>query len=120
MEVLRNLLREPNSGLIRLAVAVGIIAAVGIFLLKPALDSADHAVDRSSEASEKIFQNNGTGLSEISKAVENVNKQVQVQIQHSFHVVKVHGGPAEPKKLIRCVKHAQQDVTKLERCARKY
>ena len=120
MEVLRNLLGNLSSGLIRLAVAVGVIAAVSIFLLKPALDSANHAVDRSSEASERIFQNNGSGLSEISKAVENVNKQVQIQIHHSFHVVKAKGGPKEPEKLLHCVQRAQGKVAKIQRCAKKY
>ncbi len=124
MEVLRNLLGNLSSGLIRLAVAVGIIAAVGIFLLKPALESANHAVDRSSEASEKIFNNSNdgvnTGLGEITKALEQVNNQVKVQVHRSFHIVKTHGGPKEPEKLIRCVKRAQQDVAKLERCTRKY
>jgi hypothetical protein len=124
MEVLRNLFGSLSSGLIRLAVAVGIIAAVGIFLLKPALDSADHAVDRSSEASEKIFNNSddgvNTGLSQISKALEQVNNQVKVQVHRSFHVVKTQGGPQEPKKLIRCIHRANGDVHRIQRCARKY
>lgn len=39
MEVLRDLLGILSSGLIRLLSAVGSIAAVSIFLLKPTFDS---------------------------------------------------------------------------------
>ena len=124
MEVLRNLLGNLSSGLIRLAVAVGIIVAVGIFLLKPALESADHAVDRSSEASEKIFDNSDTGvnagLSEISKALEQVNQQVKVQVHRSFHVTKVKGGPKEPEKLLHCIQKANGDVHRIQRCAKRF
>lgn len=119
MEVLRNLLGNLSSGLIRLTVAVGIIAAVGIFLLKPALESANHAVNRSSEASEKIFNNSNAGTAEIAKALEQVNKQVKIQVHRSFHVSKVTG-TGNPDKLLRCVKRSNGDVHRIERCAKKY
>jgi hypothetical protein len=118
MEVLRNLFGNLTSGIIRLAVTVGILAAVYFFLLRPVLDTTDHAIDQSSKIGDEIQRSfHGPGIGKINKTIENVNHQVQVQIHRSFHVAQVHGSP---KKLIHCVKRAQQDIVKLERCTRKY
>jgi hypothetical protein len=118
MEVLRNLFGSLTSGIIRLAVTVGVLAAVYFFLLRPVLDTTNHALDQSSKIGDEIRRSfQGPDLHEINKTIENVNHQVQAQIHRSFHVAKVHGNP---QKLIHCVKQAQQDVAKLERCTRKY
>jgi hypothetical protein len=39
-------------------------------------------------------------------------------VKRSFRVTKAHGG--SPQKLIRCVKRAHQDVSKIERCTRRF
>ena len=105
-------------------VAVGIIVAVSIFLLKPALDSADHAVDRGSEASERIsnnvFRQTQQQTREINRAVEEANRTVQRQVHRSYHVAKVQGGPKAPDKLINCVQRASGDVKRMQRCAHRY
>ncbi|MBA3866883.1 MAG: hypothetical protein H0X42_11165 [Solirubrobacterales bacterium] len=117
MEILRNLFGTLTSGVIRLLVTVGIIAAVGYFLVRPALDTANKGIDSYNKTFENSFGPHGTNLKEINKTIENVNHQVQVRIQRSFHVAKKNG---HPDKLIRCIKRSNGDVHRIQRCAAKF
>jgi hypothetical protein len=113
MDVLRNLFGSLTSGIIRLAVAVGIIAAIGIFLVRPVVDSANHAVDSANESFEKSF---GTpvDMSDIDGTIEKANHQIQVQVKQAFHFSTKNGNA---HKLIRCIKHSHQDVHRIQRCS---
>jgi hypothetical protein len=53
MEFLTNLFGDLTSGIIRLEVAVGILAAVYFFILRPVLDTTDHAVDSANKSFER-------------------------------------------------------------------
>jgi hypothetical protein len=124
MDILRNLFGSLTSGIIRLAVTVGILAAAYFFLLKPILNSADNAINRgfdrakqANESVERSFGGNGAGLEDTSKTIDSVKHQVQVQIERSFHTAKKHGNP---KKLVRCVQHANGNVHKIRRCTVKF
>jgi hypothetical protein len=113
MDILRNLFGTVTSGIIRLLVTVGIIAAVGYFLVKPALDTANKGIDSYNKTFENSFGPNGAGLEDIHKTINSVNHQVQIQIERSFHTAKVHGNP---KKLLHCVQRAEGNVHKIQRC----
>jgi hypothetical protein len=118
MDILRNLFGNLTSGIIRLLVTVGIIAAVGYFLVKPALDTANKGIDSYNKTFEKSFGPGGAAdLSDINKTIDSVNHQVQRQIRHSFHVAKKNGNP---NKLLRCVEHANGNVHKIQRCTVKF
>jgi hypothetical protein len=118
MDVLRNLFGNVTSGIIRLAVAVGILAAAYLFIVRPVLDTTNNAIDSANKSFEKSF---GTplDLNNIDKTIENANRQVQVQIRRSFHVAKKHGG-ANADRLIRCIQHAGHDVQRIQRCTRRF
>lgn len=129
MEFLTNLFGNLTSGIIRLAVTVGILAAVYFFIVKPVLHTTEHTVDSANKAFEKSFQ--GAPFTEspidtkaleakISKQVEDVNHQVQVQVERSFHTTTVHGGQRKQEKLLHCVQRANQNVHRIERCARRF
>jgi len=45
MEFLSEPVRQSDLGIIRLAVTVGILAAVYFFIVKPVLHTTEHAVD---------------------------------------------------------------------------
>ena len=98
--------------MIRLAVAVGIIVAVGIFIVKPVLDTTDNAVNKANSSFEKSFGNEGIDTkaieAKINRTIEEVNKQVGVQVERSFHVAKVHGNP---QKLVHCIQRASGTST---------
>jgi hypothetical protein len=75
------------------------------FIVKPVLHTSEEAFHSS-------------GLDQIGKTLNTVNVQVQRQIRRSFKVTKSQGG--NPQRLIKCVKHAHQDVGKIERCTRRF
>ena len=105
MDILRNLFGNVTSGIIRLAVAAGILFCAYLFIVKPVLKTADDAIHSS-------------GLDQIGKTLNTVNVQVQREIRHSFKLTKSQGG--NPQHLIHCIKHAHQDVERIERCTRRF
>jgi hypothetical protein len=117
MEFLTQLFGNLTSGMIRLAVGVGIIAAVGVFIVKPVLDTTDHAVDSANKAFESPGIDTKAIEAQVNKAVEDVNNHVQVEVEHSFHATTVHG---DPQKILHCVQKANGNVKRIERCAKKY
>ncbi len=105
MDILRNLFGNVTNGIIRLAVAAGILFCAYLFIVKPVLNTTEEAFHSS-------------GLDQIGKTLNTVDVQVQRQIRHSFKLTKAHGG--SPQKLIKCIKHAHQDVGKIKRCTRRF
>jgi hypothetical protein len=126
MEFLSTVFGNLTSGVIRLAVAVGILAAVYFFLVKPILHTTEHAVDSANQSFEKSFNSPASNTptidtkaieAKINKTVEDVNRQVQVEVNRSFHASKVHGSP---EKLLHCVQRATGNIQRIERCTRRY
>jgi hypothetical protein len=123
MEFLQNLFGNLTSGVIRLAVTVGILAAVYFFIVKPILHTTEHTVDSTNKAFEKSFGGSGSSFdskgieAKVDKTIEDVNRQVQVEVERSFHTAKVHGNP---DKLLHCIQRADGHVHRIERCSRRY
>jgi len=119
VEILRNLLGSLSSGLIRLVVAVGIIAAVGYFLVRPALETTEKLSKEANDSIRKSFNQgygkNGAGIEDVQKTIDRVNKQVQREIKRSFHEVESKD-VFSPKKLVRCIERAEGNVHKIQRC----
>src|SRR3982751_2685007 len=100
MDILRNLFGSLSSGIIRLLVTVGILAAAYFFIVKPVLKTTDNAIDSANQSFEKSFGVNGVDITDISGTIEDVNKQMQREIRRSFHVAKHDGNP---KRLVKCI-----------------
>jgi hypothetical protein len=115
MDILRNIVGSLTSGVIRLAVTVGILAAVYFFIVKPVLKSTDNAIKSTNSSLEKSL--GGTGFDDIAKSLEGVDQQVERQIRRSLHTAKVNGNP---KKLVHCVEHARGNVHRIRRCTVKF
>ena len=105
MDILRNLFGNLTSGIIRLAVAAGILFCAYLFIVKPVLDTTNEAIKAS-------------GIDQIGKSLQDLGPQIERQVKRSFRVAKSQGG--NPQKLLRCVKHAHQDVNKIDRCTRRF
>lgn len=108
MDILRNLFGNLTNGIIRLAVGAGLIFCVYLFLLKPVLDTANDAIEKS-------------GFNEIGKSLEELQglgPQIQHEVKRSFKLTKAQGG--NPQRLLECVKRAHQDIGKIERCTRRF
>ena len=117
MDILRNLFGSLTSGIIRLAVAVGILAAAYFFLVKPVLHTTDKAIENANKSFEKTFGTEGADVTDIAKTLKQVNRQVQREVNKAF---KTSPSKAEAKKLIHCIQHANGSVNRIERCTRKY
>jgi hypothetical protein len=115
VDILRNLFGTLTSGIVRLIVAVGILAAAYFFIVKPVLKTTSDAIKTTNHSFEKSF--GGNGLDDISKTIDDVNRQVQIEIRRSFHVAKQEGNP---RRLVRCIKHANGDVHRIQRCTVKF
>jgi hypothetical protein len=105
MDILRNLFGNLTNGIIRLAVAAGILFCAYLFILKPVLDTTNKAIESSE-------------LNQIGKSLQDLGPQIKHQVKHSFRVAKRQGG--NPQRLLNCVKRADQDVAKIERCTRRF
>lgn len=115
MDILRNLFGNLTSGVIRLAVTVGILAAVYLLILKPVLKTADNAIKTTNSTLEQSLKS--SGMEDVSKTLEDVNRQVEVQIERSFNTAKKKGSP---KKLIRCIERSNGDVQRIQRCTARF
>jgi hypothetical protein len=122
--MLRNFLGNLSSGVIRLLVTVGILVAVYLLIVRPVLDKTGDITRETNETFQKSFSQsfgkNGAGLEDVNKTLQEVNKTVEREIKKSFHFAEKHGGPANPKKLVKCIQHAEGDVHKIQRCTVKF
>lgn len=115
MDILRNLFGSLTSGVIRLLVSVGILAAAYFFIVKPVLKTTSDAIKTTNRSFEKSFGENGLG--DLQRTFEDVNRQVKRQIRHSFHTAEREGNP---KRLVRCIKRSDGDVQRIQRCTVKF
>jgi len=117
MDFLRNLFGNLTSGIIRLLVTVGILAAAYFFLVKPVLNTTDKAIDSANKSFEKSFGTHGTNVTDISGTIDEVNKQIQREIRKSLKAAERHGNP---QKLVKCIQRAHGDVQRIQRCTVKF
>jgi hypothetical protein len=115
MEVLRNLFGNATAGIIRLLVTVGILAAVYFFIVKPVLHTTETVSHETNINIQKSIS--GSGLNDIGKTIEGVNRKVQREIKRSFEQSQQHG---HSNKLVHCIQHAHGDVHRIERCTARY
>ena len=115
MDMLRNLFGHVSAGIIRLLVTVGIIAAVGFFLVKPALETTENISRETNSSIQRGFEQ--TNVTDINKTIEGVNRQVEREIKKSLRASKQQG---DPDKLIRCIKRANNDVNRIQRCSERF
>jgi hypothetical protein len=109
MEIWRNIFGSLSSGIIRLLVTVGVLAAAYFFIVKPVLHSANDAIDSTNQTIQKSFESSG---------FKDLGNSIKRQVTHSFKVTKQNGG--NPQKLIHCVQNANGNVTRLQRCTRRF
>src|SRR6478672_12402869 len=101
MDILRNLFGNLTSGFIRLLVTVGILAAAYFFIVKPVLKTTDDAIKSTNTTIENSF--GAQQPNQLGNALEDVGRQIKIQVHRSFHVAVKRGNP---KKLVRCVERA--------------
>jgi hypothetical protein len=124
MDVLRNLFGNLTAGIIRLAVVVGILAAVYFFAIRPVLDTTENISNQAFQHSDQI--SNSIQRS-IQRNINQTNRQIQQQLRQSGVAAKppsqrkitrtVHGlTPAQARRLNRCINRVVPNVRALNRC----
>ena len=53
----------------------------------------------------------------MNKALEDANRQVQIQVHRSFKTAKING---DPQKIVHCIQRANGNVHRIERCSKRY
>jgi hypothetical protein len=117
MDILRNIFGTLSSGVIRLLVSVGILAAAYFFIVKPVLHTTDNAINSANQSFEKSFGVHGVDITDISGTIDDVNRKVRREIRRSFHTAKKNGNP---KRLVKCIERADGDVHRIRRCTVKF
>jgi hypothetical protein len=115
MDFLRNTFGNLVSGVIRLLVTVGILAAAYFFIVKPVLETTETISGEANSSIQKSFE--ASGFDDIDDTLDDVNRQVERQLKHALSTSKRQGNVA---RLRRCVEHANQNVRRVQRCARRY
>jgi hypothetical protein len=115
MEFLRDLFGNFTSGIIRLAVAVGILAAAYFFIVKPVLHTTEKVSDSVNGSISRGLEQSIGPHSATARALRRAGRQVQIQIKRSFHQAKKAG--ADPTRLLRCIQAANGDVGRMRHCA---
>ncbi|MFI5027835.1 MAG: hypothetical protein ACHQCF_02495 [Solirubrobacterales bacterium] len=116
MEFLRDLFGSFTAGIIRLLVAVGVLAAAYFFIVKPVLhttENVSNTTNQAIESADKSLQQSFGPHSQVDKALRNAGRQVRIQIHRGFHMAQTHGSP---EKLLHCVEAAHGDVYRMQRC----
>jgi hypothetical protein len=114
VDYLRSLAGMLTSSVLRLAVTVGILAAVYFFAIRPVLDTTNKAIDSANSYSTGLQSNIGL---EIQRSIRQTNRQIQRQVRQSFRQTPNRG---KQKRLLRCVQRANGNVKRIRRCARRF
>ena len=128
MDFLRSLFGMLTSSVLRLAVAVGIIAASYLFIVRPVLDTTNKAIESAnisngslnSNIQQSIRQSNVSPNigRQIRRSIRRTNRQVQRQLNRSLH--RTAPNQARQTRLLHCLQHAHGNVKRMQRCALRF
>ena len=104
MDLLRNLFGNVTSGIIRLAVFAGMLLLLYLLIIKPVLKTTTDAI-------------HSTGLDQIGKSMEGVSTEIKREVHRTFEGASPGG---QRKKLVHCVRRANGNAHKIERCTRRF
>ena len=115
MDVLRNLFGNLTAGIIRLVVAVGILAAAYLFIVRPVLDTTNNAID----SANRSFGEGGISR-QIQRSIDQANRHVQHAVNRSLRQTQAAPNQRRQTRLLRCVQRAHGNVNRMQRCARRF
>jgi F0F1-type ATP synthase membrane subunit b/b' len=116
VDFLRNLFGNLTTGVIRIAVAVAILGAAYLFIVKPVMDTTenvsktiDHTTHQAFESANRDFEKAFGPHSEAQRALHKAERQVHKAVPNS-----------SADHLLRCVQSAHGNVAKMQHCTIKY
>ena len=105
MEILRNLFGSLTSGIIRLLVTVGILAAAYFFIVKPVLNTTDNAINSANKTFEKSFERRLAASASVKTSTAS----------HARSAIVPHRKARQPQSWL-CIQRPQGDVNRIQRC----
>ena len=128
MDFLKSLAGMFTSSVLRLAVAVGILAASYFFIVRPILDTTNNAIDSAggfnqalnANIQQSVQQSNlGPNVGrQVRRSLRRANRQVQRQLNRDLN--QSAGRQRRQRRLLRCVQKAHGNVNRIQRCSRRY
>jgi hypothetical protein len=128
MDFIRSLFGMVTSSVLRLAVAVGILAAAYLFIVRPVLDTTNKAIESANGFNGALNANINRSINQsnvdpsvgrqIRRSIRQVNRQVRRQVNHSLRQT----APQQRRqtRLLHCVQHARGNVARMQRCTRRF
>ena len=128
MDFLKSLAGMFTSSVLRLAVAVGILAAAYFFIVRPVLDTTDKAIDSANSFNQSLNANiaqsvqqsnaDPTVARQVRRSIRQANRQVQRALNQSLR--QSGTSQARQRKLLHCVQRAHGNVKRIQRCTQRY
>ena len=128
MDFLRSLAGMFTSSVLRLAVAVGILAAAYFFIVRPVLDTTNEAIKTAGGFNQTLNTNIQQSVQQsntdpavgrqIRRTIRRANRQVQRSLNQSLN--QTAPSQARQRKLLHCVQRAQGNVKRIQRCTRRF
>ena len=128
MDFLKGLAGMFTSSVLRLAVAVGVLAAAYFFIVKPVLDTTDKALETAGGFNQTLNANIQQSVQQsnvdpsvgrqIQREIRRVNRQVQRQLNRNLN--QAGTSQRRQRRLLKCVQRANGNVNRIQRCTRRY
>ncbi len=128
MDFIRSLFGMLTSSILRLAVAVGILAAAYLFIVRPVLDTTNKAIESANGFDQSLNANLNQSIRQsnvdpslarqVRRSIRQVNRQVQRQVNVSLR--QTAPSRRRQKRLLHCVQRAHGDVDRMQRCTRRF
>jgi predicted PurR-regulated permease PerM len=128
VDFLKSVAGMFTSSLLRLAVAVGVLAAAYFFIVRPILDTTDKALDTASGFNQTLNTNIQQSVQQsnvnpdvgrqIQRQIKRVNRQVQRQLNRNLN--QAGTSQRRQRHLLHCVQRANGNVKRIQRCTRRF
>ena len=131
MDFLKSIAGMFTSSLLRLAVSVGVIAAIYFFAIRPILDTTNKALDAANAFQLQTGAADGDLSQQIQRTINQTNRQIRRHLRQSgrrsnaaqqapgtFQITRTFHGltPRQARRLTRCVQRAQPQLARVNRC----
>jgi predicted PurR-regulated permease PerM len=128
VDFLKSVAGMFTSSLLRLAVAVGVLAAAYFFIVRPVLDTTDKALDTAGSFNQTLNSNIQQSVQQsnvnpdvgrqIQRQIKRVNRQVQRQLNRNLN--QAGTSQRRQRHLLHCVQRAKGNVKRIQRCTRRF
>jgi hypothetical protein len=102
------------SPIIKVVTTVAILGAVYLFIVKPTLDTANNAIDRSFDAFSPAIEEAQDIGPQIEKSIKRAQRLQESSAQASSRQIQA------ANKLLRCIQDARRNVNRIQACNEKF